>query len=1244
MSIIITTLALGAAKFLVESTANHFLGKGLDKIFSKDEFQEELRKVIVESLSEYEEKYPIQNEDGKFPFYQSSVIINELFKIRLFKEDGDIDKIIIELKQNNNIIYPNDKQMSDLLDIFFAKTQENNKLRKLNIESNYKSEIFEISKTIQDVKSTLTSVISEISTCLTEEWKRQLNVYKNSIEQFKPKTALDLLDKLEIAIKESGNVVSPNIHSKLHYLKALCYELLLEIQNAQKEYLKCYSKDDENTIYKEKAAFVYYSLENFKKAQELADEIIQIDFNNPFANFILSISNYEITFINNIKNKPEYIRKNETFIYLILNYILKKDRKLISLHDFLLDSFNSPQPVSVNYGNFFSSIHNIEYAYYVYFSSGLFMKFNERTKSSPLLEFIHNQCKEIIKTLKDTEVEGLYKGLFYWYFISDYIVNDNSESLVLAKTYLRNGDVNCALLLANCLQQNGQEAIAIEILSSFDNQYSEILFIKAFCYAKIKDYINYSITLDRFICQLDIISIFNVERLLPILSSLFYEEKIKINFDLIFAKEFELNIHKQIIENIYNSLNNRDNANSKELFLLASDSNISSESKAVLAYILLLTDNYDLSVNLYRQFIDKKIYDQNLYFYIQALYNTKKHNKELLSLLKDWRISTNQPDDFLLNTEYELRRKLNDWEESLEIMKLIYSKYPYRETVFSNYLVCLHEVGDREKIIQLKDNISSIKFVNLNSVRDVAIVLYHNGFIKDAFELIYPFAKNKENSKIRMLFLSLCLQTSEQTVLKRYETVIEDCYVLIKYEETNEIKSVHIKKDTINEMQKALLGHKVNDKVVIKIPTCDLHKTVIIADIINNYLSLNYEIYHETDNPIDSNLPMTSFHLPENCDAEKLNDFFIKNFAASEDTRKQLLNNYLSKYKSGELQFSAIAVLFDSDYLKTYYLLASKDYGILLNPNITDMALINLFDKKFVLDFTAVLCFFELSKKIALSFKNKFIISKSIYDFIQNKIVETTSNPETKMTIDISFKGVLPTIYPENHKEQLLSFYENIKQWINSNCEIEIVEERLDEIRRDRTTDLGNNTLAIEYIADYMHILNQVDRILITDDSMMHMQYGQQNREISSQFYLNYFYDDERINRELLKMNYIGVSFDEKFLKTEFTNKLSGKENVYIKCLDSLCYLLPQNKEKTIIIISSFLKGIYTDSVFVQDIHRETIGFFVSVLKNCVNDITVFISLQKKISRDFNLLGIKKDEVLTNLLCAMRILIPNRYN
>ena len=126
----------------------------------------------------------------------------------------------------------------------------------------------------------------------------------------------------------------------------------------------------------------------------------------------------------------------------------------------------------------------------------------------------------------------------------------------------------------------------------------------------------------------------------------------------------------------------------------------------------------------------------------------------------------------------------------------------------------------------------------------------------------------------------------------------------------------------------------------------------------------------------------------------------------------------------------------------------------------------------------------------------------------------------------------------------------------------------------------------------------------------------------------------------LLRRNYIGVFFEKGFLIAEFVNKLSGKETVFSRCLDSLHYLLPDNAGRCIETLSLFLREIYIGGLVIPDLNREVIRIFVQVLKGCC-DVKVFLAIERRLRNDFKLLGTKHDEILVNLMAATKILFPD---
>lgn len=1237
-----TALAWGVVTFFAEGFGSYKLNEKLNKVFSSQkEFKQELYQVILATLTEYEERYPVTGEDDQFPFYHSQAIINELLKYRLFGSGTDLDHLIEEFKKNDRIIIPSKSELETFLNLFYEHVQGNIKLRNLEIEQGFKEEIYRISAKLDQLTFSFQNTLVSMEPSLKEEWKRQLEAYKENIEKFRPQTALELLKKLETAIVESEYKVNEKFYSKLHYLKARCYELLTKFPEARKEYIFSYKKDPDNLNYKERAAYAYYKSGKTEEAIRLAKELAEFDDDNPVAYFILLFENKEGTVYEKIKILPDYIRKNNKFKFLILAYVRDHENGPAELREYLIREFAIEPVGQLSLDNFYTCVLNVEYANYVYIQNDLRFEFTKRTAKSPEWEIIYGETQKLVAVLKGSEVEDICQGVSFLYCVADYVVNDHQEQLLEAKRYLRPENVNGAMILANCLQFTGYEKEAVEVLDVVKEKYAEVAYAKSYCFLKTGDIVNYNLAIKEFIERLEEMTAFNFGRVLPVILKLFeHEDGVCFDWDLCLAKTFEIELHKEVVKVLQKIFVQPEDADIDVLYQLASRKEFSNEFKSIVAYILILLEKVELAVNLYRQFIDKKVCDRNLFYYIQALYYTKKDNRELLSLMKQWREESGRMDRLILFYEYGLRRKLEDWKECLSIMEILYADDPLNEGIFSNYMVSLHENGASDKIRELRANLPSIRFTQMEGVHNVAVILFQENFQVEAVEFLWQYARSRENKGLRLLFFELCNQC-EKTVFECYETVKADSYVEIKYEDKEEASIVYIEPEKENDLQQALSGHSMGETVLVKIPLCDHYRKVKILYVMNKYLALYKEIQSDALNPLETGSPMIALKADDVNDAESIRDVFIRNFGPGEDKRKRFIKEHLAKYEAGELSFFMLApLLFNDDFYRTYCALTTPEYGLLTNPYIDELMRIDLADKEFVLDFTSLFCLYSFYKSEGFNYSHQFIIPKTVIDFVKNKVAEVKYSPEPAGVVDICLDKIVPVIYPENYKEQVLIMWEEMEQWMSVNCRVEIIEEKLDDLREFEDKNSEKHRFWLNYGMDYKYILNRPERILISDDALLYHGCIQNKGGISSQFYLKNNFDPDIVARGLLERNYIGVFFEKEFLIAEFVNKLSGKANVFSRCLDSLHYLMPENAGHCIGTLSLFLREIYIGGLVIPDLNSEVIRIFVQVLKGC-RDIKVFLAIKRRLEQDFKLLGIKRDEILLNLMSAMEILFPD---
>jgi len=114
----------GLVEFISKTIASYAIKKGLDHLLSEDResFEKRLSGVIHATIEEFKKENPIPaSRDGKFPFYESQVMTNELLMYRFFGGEGypfDHETIKSELRKNPNILPPTENQLASFFDIF----------------------------------------------------------------------------------------------------------------------------------------------------------------------------------------------------------------------------------------------------------------------------------------------------------------------------------------------------------------------------------------------------------------------------------------------------------------------------------------------------------------------------------------------------------------------------------------------------------------------------------------------------------------------------------------------------------------------------------------------------------------------------------------------------------------------------------------------------------------------------------------------------------------------------------------------------------------------------------------------------------------------------------------------------------------------------------------------------------------------------------------------------------------------
>ena len=178
----------------------------LKKIFFRSNtYQNRLIEIIHETIEEFEAKKPTESTHNHFPFYCSQILFDELNKHILFNNPHPDYNFIVELlKTNTNIIIPSISDLETFYELFTKKIHNDNKLKKLFVEENYKDKIYDLGKNLNTLENKIDIINSKLQDCLFETtFQPDQNWFekqcKSSIDDLGKRYTPELNVKLEIS-------------------------------------------------------------------------------------------------------------------------------------------------------------------------------------------------------------------------------------------------------------------------------------------------------------------------------------------------------------------------------------------------------------------------------------------------------------------------------------------------------------------------------------------------------------------------------------------------------------------------------------------------------------------------------------------------------------------------------------------------------------------------------------------------------------------------------------------------------------------------------------------------------------------------------------------------------------------------------------------------------------------------------------------------------------------------------------
>ncbi|MGB7498824.1 MAG: hypothetical protein WA897_02920 [Moheibacter sp.] len=1098
----------------------------------------------------------------------------------------------------------------------------------------------------------ITNFIDGLSFLLSD-YKQQLNKFNELILSFKPKTALDLLEDLENRINQSQVEIDDKIKSKLLYLKALCKNDLPEYskEDSSKDFVKSYNLNNGDDLIRNRACVEYLNLDK-SKAIGLAEKILESEEYNITAWYVKTVTSKNIK--EYLTNVPKIVLENYNYQHSIIYQIIRTEN-LKSLNDLknyglqLVFNFNKYKEVSFNNKEaWIVAIDLLVNKIFNDFPLRYISGDNFIIQDVEEVSFVVKLINIYVDSLDKTEISDSTKHQKFYLNYFNYLNSNDDEScktLDLIYNELEKPHWFYTYVICQVLNHKKEFQKSLDYLIEYETLggelHSEFYLFKSVVLHLLSK--NEEID-DLYQNYLDSIEILDERHMFNIINAFFHVQKqlggdkeiFENQLNKVLKKSYRFDELKILLEIII-KIRYIERYNAEDI--LSGINEIKDKIQLDINCKNLIADNLDFigktneAIQYMDSYIDKTEISETLRLYI-ILVNKQLHNKddsererykELLELLEFWRLNSKYVDEYLLGIEHNLYAAINDFEKLRNIDEFLYRKFPHNEQYLYFYLVSLERLKDYERINELSKEIGLIQHEELGVY--ISGILARNQInLEKAFEILYDLSKEKNNFFARKNYFASSNIFKEFFI--RYEEVQLGNWVVYKID--NEMHKIQVSGNS--EIHAQFIGRKIGDKFSVSAKIGNRLNIIEIVEIFNDGLNLFREISNEAKNPLNE-LGFISIQAPENI--REFEEILVKEFGTEGSEENRIIEGLLDDYNNWRIGYTDIVRgVFKEDYVDAYLRLTNKVGGKFTTlPNKITQP-INKEDShiQFALDFSTLLLFYFLDKEFNFNYIHKFKVSYYIQEFIENQILELKNSNKTFMFMQITSDGVRRQLVSEDYNDRRTDFYEQLLGWIDTNCEIDKVEEKLEIMPKLIKTGKAFEKSFMKMVVDNFFISSREKFRLISSDSStlsFKLKSNIYNNLLNPEKYLTSFYSEKCNNdfyRFLLKSNYIGIDINFETLKNEFFDFITGKENYYVLALENLQFTI-HNNPNVVNICIQFLKYIYLiNSIALNDKNR----YAHEILRSSIYGMPPFIIKQyfSNLKNEFKLLGDYYEAVL----------------
>lgn len=565
---------------------------------------------------------------------------------------------------------------------------------------------------------------------------------------------------------------------------------------------------------------------------------------------------------------------------------------------------------------------------------------------------------------------------------------------------------------------------------------------------------------------------------------------------------------------------------------------MSEELKAYAANLLAESGDCQLAFDMLRPIVDEDTEDIKQAIFLSVLSKMQEKTPMLYHILVKNRKAGNHCNDQLLQDEFQLDSVVADYDNALEVIRVLYQRHPDNKEVFVNYMMTLGHLHP-EDLSKFEKYAKHTTYPTLQSAAFAYRAFAENGYLETATEILYNAAKNTDDFSIRNFYHTESVSGFIRPIVhKEYDIAEEGNYVLCDVEGRRIFYKASVSSGNIG---KAILGARKDDEVEVEISFKPTKLTVI--GVHDKYYKLAGDIMREA---MDGNNPgLRPFEIDMKHPLESLQEV-IRKMTNDETTPEERRKKAYEEYERGEI--GLLQLVPDDNMLSGYYNLLFTPFSVHVNIAQIDLQQLKGLSSEsyFVLDLPSIISFAEFEAKSGLEIKGPKTITKVLHEYLRE--AQKTSIKVVNGNFYESMRSDMLVSYSEYVDVDAMKHIEKLVEWVDKNCEDVIADKAL------MLDGPHNNTNLKNLLSSSLSMLLQEGSCLVTDDKKIKNILPHPNI-ISSESYVQLFNDENTsaaYSQFLFECGFRGVDLNVSYILEEYKKMKNHEDNKMVAVIQNM--------------------------------------------------------------------------------------------